>query len=87
MKTYLIVCVIMAFISFLQVIAKMQDFKQRYPFVRWKKKTFTQSLVSWIHTIFYFICPIFNVILFIAINFVISDETWDKAIKQCAESF
>lgn len=87
MKIYLIVCVIMGFISFLQVIAKMQDFKQRYPFVKWKKKTFTQSLVSWIHITFYFLCPVFNLILFLAINFFIGDETWDKAMKQCAESF
>lgn len=87
MKTYLIVCAIMAFISFLQVIAKVQDFKKRYPFVQWKKKTFIQSLVSWIHVIFYFVCPVFNLILFLAINFFIGDETWNRAIEQCAESF
>ena len=87
MKIYLTVCFIMAFISFLQVIAKMQDFKQRYPFVNWKKKTFIQSLVSWVHVIIYFVCPVFNVILFLAINFFIGDDTWDKAIRQCAESF
>ena len=87
MKIYLIVCAVMVFVSFLQVIAKIQDFKQRYPFVKFKKKTFTQGLVSWIHTIFYFVCPVFNLILFLAINFFISDETWDEAMKKCAESF
>lgn len=87
MKIYLIVCAIMAFISFLQVVAKMQDFKQRYHFVKWKKRTFTQVLVSWVHVIIYFVCPVFNVILFLAINFFLGDDTWDKAIRQCAESF
>lgn len=87
MKIYLIACFIMGFISFLQVIAKMQDFKQKYPFVKWKKKTFVQSLVGWIHTIFYFVCPVLNLIIFLAINFFLGDETWDKVMKQCAESF
>ena len=87
MKIYLIVCATMAFISFLQVVAKMQDFKQRYPFVKWKKRTFTQVLVSWVHVIIYFVCPVFNIILFLAINFFLGNDAWDKAIKQCAESF
>lgn len=87
MKIYLIVCAIMALISFIQVYAKMQDFKQRYPFVKWKKRTFAQSLIGWIHTILYFVCPVFNLILFLGINFFIGDDIWDKAIKQCAESF
>ena len=68
-------------------LAKMQDFKKRYPFVKWKKRTFVQSLVSWIHTIIYFVCPVFNLILFLAINFFIGDDVWDKTIKQNAESF
>lgn len=87
MKTYLVVCFIMGLISCIQVYAKMQDFKQRYPFVKWKKKTFAQSLIGWIHTILYFLCPVFNLILFLAINFFITDELWDRAIKDTAESY
>lgn len=87
MKIYFIVSFAMALINIIQVYAKMQDFKQKHPFVKWKKKTFAQSLIGWIHSIIYFLCPVFNVILFLAINFFIGDDTWDKAIADCAESF
>ncbi len=87
MKIYFIVCAVMMFISFLQVVAKIQEFKQKYPFAKFKKRTVTQSLVNWIHTIFYFLCPIVNLVLFLGINFFFTEELWDKALKECAESY
>lgn len=82
LKWYLIICAAMLAIVYLIIAGYVVEFKKRYPYAIFRKSSRIKTLADFIKTVIAFLIPIFNVLLFLAIVFGISEEKMYDLIKE-----
>jgi TRAP-type uncharacterized transport system fused permease subunit len=87
LKWYLIICAAMLAIMYLVIIGYVVEFKKRHPNAKFQRNSRIKTLADFVKTAVAFLIPVFNVILFFTIVFVIDEEKVYDIIKEKCESY
>lgn len=83
---YIIACVVMVALVYIKVYAEMVEFKKIFPNLRFKKQGVAKIFIDTVKVLVLFAIPIINLILFIALFFVLDENEYRKAIMKNCES-